>query len=98
MPFDDSTTKGFMVSLVLQSFGGYTFMLVMMSIILFYMGYYMYLMAFLDDFQTMFDRIDRIKEANGEERRCQMTAIIQFHEKFSAWVSAYNNNSSTFAK
>lgn len=58
MPFDESTPTGFIISLILQSAAGYTFMLVLMSVILYYLGHYLYVVAFIEDFQWLFDKID----------------------------------------
>lgn len=87
MPFDETTIKGFFVSLIFQCCGGYTFMLVMMSIILFYMGLYIYSMAFIKDFQSVFEKIDLSVHSRETVRR-HLIDVIQFHEMFLRCVSS----------
>lgn len=86
MPFDESTPIGFLISLVLQSCGGYTFMLVLMSIILFYMGFYFYVVAFTCDVQAIFDKMDTV---DGIFIKKQLVDALQLHAKFSKYDISY---------
>lgn len=81
MPFDETTIEGCMVSLILQTCAGYSFLFITMSIILFYLGFYFYNEAFLKDFQYHFDRIDYYAVQSKTTAVMHMMDVLQFHEK-----------------
>lgn len=60
-------------------------MLVMMSIMLFFMGFYYYTEAFVMDFQSEFDQIDKSLHTPIEIKR-HFVHLIQFHEQISTYA------------
>lgn len=83
MPFDDTKPRGLILSLALQSAAGYSFMLTMMSIIQFHLGVYFYNVAFLRDFQSLFDRID-LKTIHWKTSiTMDMVNVVKFHERYT---------------
>lgn len=81
MPVDETTVEGFLVSLALQCAGGYSFMIIMMSIILFHLGIYFYNVAFLKDFHSLFDQMDLQVLHSKSSIAMHMVDVLQFHEK-----------------
>lgn len=74
MPFDESTITGFMISLALQSAAGYTFMVILMSVLLYFMGFYLYTVAFVEDFQWIFNRLNEARD-HATIKKCFIDAI-----------------------
>lgn len=62
MPFNDSTVVGFYLSLTIQTLAGYSIMLSMMTAVLFYLGFYFYVVAFITDFESI---LAKTIEADG---------------------------------
>lgn len=63
MPFSVDNPSGFILSLIIQALGGYSFMCVMTSLDLLFMTFYIYTLAFMSDIQYLLDEIDRIVDS-----------------------------------
>lgn len=87
-PFDETTISGYFVELGLQFYGGYAYVLSIVSTCAFFGGSSYYIQASCLEIRHLFKLLDDQVESSRSRHMLQMklNEIIKFHKKLITWV------------